>query len=245
MIVKEFVLICSGLETVTFNDMIEMDKNYLSRMLLRKRIISEHPEMVIQAQSVIIPAVNELYTYLLGTYLPCRYPTMFKLTSPSHMDSPTSLYNTVTKQTLSLLPSPDPLRSLEILGENLDEDFLLMLPSEDNDQYVLRGYVLCFPSGFNTKEKLGLKLREIHTPVPGYKEKLERSMDRFFDRLEPGKIVRRSNVGNQIPDSWGTQALTKKQWAITTHSQLYSPTGNHLYNGEEFVEEVIDMKNVF
>ena len=52
----------------------------------------------------------------------------------------------------------------------------------------------CFPNGFDTRLKLGLKLREIHDPVPGYAEKLERSMDRFFERLEVGKVVRRVNV---------------------------------------------------
>ncbi len=54
----------------------------------------------------------------------------------------------------------------------------------------------CFPAGFNTKEKLGMKLRDIHGPVPGYKQKLERSMDRFFEKLEVGKVVQRSNVSS-------------------------------------------------
>jgi hypothetical protein len=39
-----------------------------------------------------------------------------------------------------------------------------------------------------------MKLRDIHGPVPGYKEKLEKSMDRFFEKLEVGRVVRRSNV---------------------------------------------------
>jgi hypothetical protein len=60
----------------------------------------------------------------------------------------------------------------------------------------LQGYVTCFPAGFNTKEKFGLKLRDIHKPVPGYKEKLELSMDRTFDRLEVGKVIKRSNVSH-------------------------------------------------
>lgn len=75
-----------------------------------------------------------------------------------------------------------------------DEEFLLLAKGPDEDQYALKGFVLCFPSGFNTKEKFGLSLREIHTPVPGYAEKLALSMDRFFDRLEVGRAVKRSNV---------------------------------------------------
>ena len=183
-----------GLENATFNELIEMDKNYLNRIILRRKILSDHQEIALQADPTIKPAVDELYIYLTGTYLPIRYPTMFRLTSPPSVDSPTHLYNLVTKQPLPLTPPPEPTRALEILGENLDEDFLLLLPTEGGDQYVLRGYVVCFPSGFNTKEKFGLMLRDIHGPVPGYKEKLEKSMDRFFERLEVGKIVKRSNV---------------------------------------------------
>jgi hypothetical protein len=147
----------------------------------------DHHDIAIQAHPSIKPAVNELYTWLLSTYLPQRFPTMFKLT-PSH------LLNLATSEYLPLSPPSDPIQTLGILGANIDDDFLLLLPSDDGDGYVLKGFVTCFPSGFNTKEKFGLKLRDIHGPVPGYKEKLERSMDRFFERLEVGKVVLRMNV---------------------------------------------------
>jgi hypothetical protein len=164
--------------------------------------------------------VDELYTWLVGTYLPTRFPTLFTL-------NPTSLYNTVTSLPLPLSPPGDPIETLKLLGENLDEDFLLLLPSSDGDGYVLKGYGTCFPAGFNTKEKFGLKLRDIHGPVPGYKEKIGLSMDRFFDRLEVGRVVLRSN------------------WSITTHDRLFAASGNHLYAGEDVPEdEIIDIDNV-
>jgi hypothetical protein len=145
----------------------------------------DHHEIVIHASEAIKPAVDELYTWLTGVYLPTRFPTMFSL-------SRTHLHNLVTSESLPLQPPSDPIHTFELLGENLDGDFLLLLPS--NDEYELQGFVTCFPSGFNTKEKFGMKLRDIHTPVPGYKEKLEKSMDRFFERLEVGRVVQRSNV---------------------------------------------------
>jgi hypothetical protein len=197
-----------------------MDKNYLSRLTLRKQIIAEHHDIAIQASPEIKSAVDELYTWFVGTYLPTRFPTLFTL-------NPTSLYNSATSLLLPLCPPEDPVRTLEILGSNLDEDFLLLLPSSDDDGYVLKGYVTCFPAGFNTKEKFGLKLREIHGPVPGYKEKIGLSMDRFFERLEVGRVVLRSN------------------WSITTHGRLFAASGNHLYAGEDVSEdEIIDMDNV-
>jgi hypothetical protein len=180
-----------GLSNSSLSELLEMDKNYVTRINLRKQIIKDHHDIAIQASPAIKPAIDELYTWLINTYLPTRFPTMFTL-------NPSSLLNIATSQTLPLQPPSDPVKTFEILGGNLDEEFLLLLPDEDGDGYVLRGYVTCFPSGFNTKEKFGLKLRDIHKPVPGYKEKLEKSMDRFFDRLEVGKVVKRSNVGPEF-----------------------------------------------
>ncbi|KAL2072619.1 hypothetical protein VTL71DRAFT_11962 [Oculimacula yallundae] len=209
-----------GLSSSTFSELVEMDRNYLDRLEIRKQIMQEHREIAIQANSEVKPAVDELYTWLVNDYLPVRYPTMFSIT-------PLGLLNKVTSTHISLQPLPDPVKTFETLGENLDEDMLILLPSDDGDGYMLKGYVGCFPAGFNTKEKLGLKLRDIHTPVPGYKQKLELSMDRFFDRLEVGKVVKRAN------------------WSIVTDGKLFAASGLHLYEGEEKVDEEINIDTTF
>jgi hypothetical protein len=178
-----------ALTNSNLSELIEMDNNYLSRIILRKQIIKDHHEIAIQASPAIKPAIDELYSWLVTTYLPTRFPIMFTL-------STSGLLNHATSQTLPVHPASDPVQSFELIGENLDDDFLILLPSEDGDGYKLQGYVTCFPAGFNTKEKFGLKLRDIHKPVPGYKEKLELSMDRTFDKLEIGKVVKRSNVSH-------------------------------------------------
>ncbi|PSS12800.1 hypothetical protein M430DRAFT_124428 [Amorphotheca resinae ATCC 22711] len=195
-----------GLTNCPPSELIEIDKNYVDRLTLRKQIMQEHQSTVLQAQPIIQPAINELYTYLTSIYLPQRFPTIFQL-SPGGQQ----LHNLATSCTLPLEPPADPIQTLALLGANLEDDFLFLLPADDGDGYVLRGFVTCFPSGFDTREKLGLKLREIHKPVPGYKEKLELSMDRFFDRLEVGRLVRRVN------------------WSITTTPTLFTPSGTHLY----------------
>lgn len=87
-----------------------------------------------------------------------------------------------------------PLDTLRTLGGLVEDDLLFLLPSEDGDSYTLRGLVTCFPNGFDTSQKLNLKLRDIHKPVPEYKEKLEKSMDRYFSRLPVGKFIMRANV---------------------------------------------------
>ena len=159
-----------------------------------------------------------------------------------------TLLNLATSESIPLVSPFDPIKALEIIGGNIDDDFLLLLPSDDGDGYVLKGFVTCFPSGFNTKDKFGLKLRDIHKPVPGYKEKLEKSMDRFFDKIEVGKVVLRTNVSSsshcRLSYLEGQLLTIILKWAITTHDRLFAASGNHLYEGEEVQEEEVDVNNV-
>lgn len=155
------------------------------------------------------PAVLELYEYLISIYLPRRFPTVYALQEKG-------LVNHITNELLPLTPSSTET-ALQILGSNIDDELLFLLPIEngvDKGKYALQGFVTCFPSGFATREKLGLKLADIHGPVPGYAAKLEKSMDRFFASLPVGKIVKRHN------------------WGITTDDRLFAITGNHMSEAE-------------
>lgn len=215
-----------------------MDKNYQDRITYRRRIIEQNPSIAlgINNDTRIRPAILELYTFLTGTYLPKRYPEMFKI---HHTDfeygKETVLQNLVTGEiipTRASNPSTPTMTLLKSLGRHLDEDFLFLLPEEkergeekekkkkDDAKYVLEAYVACCPSGFNPAEKLGKKLRDIHGPVPRYADKLEASMDRFFGKVEVGKYVKRVN------------------WSISMTGELFLPGlgTNHAHVGDE-VEE--------
>jgi hypothetical protein len=135
---------------------------------------------------------------------------MYNLIHPSEKDAESGL----SSPRLHNIPANEyiPLRAssakeaLYTLGRHVDADILTLLPiSTDSDGspiYHLQAYVCCFPSGFKTHEKIGLPLAGIHKPVPGYKAKIEKSMDRFFAKMEHGKAVRRVN------------------WSITTNDLL-------------------------
>ncbi|TGO08025.1 hypothetical protein BTUL_0230g00070 [Botrytis tulipae] len=196
-----------------------MDQTYLDRLAARTNVIREHTPKVLQALPSSHAAIQEFYTYLTANYLPTRFPTVYSL-------HPTYLLNKVTGNHMSLTPS-SPIEALRTLGTNIDSDYLILVPSLDGDGYVLGGFIACFPAGFDTQALLGKKIRDIHKPVPKYKEKLETSMYRSFDRLEVGKIIKRVN----------------EQWSITTHSRLYVASGNHLYEDEEAKEEEFDVKD--
>jgi hypothetical protein len=201
-----------------------MDKTYKSRLAQRKSVLDQHHDIVVainndktpEEDPRIRPAISELYNFVLETYLPTRYPSMFELNAKSSL-----FQNLVTGATwpTTLSPTTPTTQALEILAQTVDEDFLILLPelssdSEEQPRYVLQAYATCFPAGFNTREKLGLRLADIHGPVPRYQERIGRSMDKFFARIEVGKFVKRFN------------------WSITINTGLFAAFGGtHAVSG--------------
>ncbi|KAF2828639.1 hypothetical protein CC86DRAFT_347042 [Ophiobolus disseminans] len=195
-----------AIENNPLSDLIAMDNSLASRCQTRKNLIETERHEVLACNPIAQPAVLELYTWLTSTYLPTRFPTVYTLT-------PTHLLNNETHDSIPLHIAPaDAETALEILGSNIDTEFFFMLPcpSEPSTKYRLEAFLNCTPSGFNTRSKLNLLLSQIHTPVPGYAQKLEKSMDRYFASLPVGKCVKRAN------------------WGISTTGDLFCLAGNHM-----------------
>lgn len=202
-----------GIETVGRNDLLLIDKTYSERLRLRESLLRQYPDDVVgvtnESDARIRLAVRELYNYLFETYLPTRYPSIFT-SCEGKISSGAMLENLVARQTLPMtMADSTPLHvALGTIAQNVDEDFFILLPQKQGDSsenvYVLEAYAACFPSGFQPKEKIGKNLADIHGPVPGYKEKLQKSMDRFFARLEPDRYVKRVN------------------WSLTVDEELFS-----------------------
>ncbi|KAJ5488832.1 hypothetical protein N7539_003722, partial [Penicillium diatomitis] len=199
----------TGIETVDRNDLILFDNTYAERLCLRESLLQQYSTDVIGVTSEtdmkIRLAVQELYSYLFATYLPKRYPKLFEVAG-KELATHTHLKNQVTGNVFPMhIANSTPLRdALKTIAENVDEDFFILFPRRqegtDEEIYILEAYAACFPSGFQPREKIGKKLADIHGPVPGYKQKLQKSMDRFFARLEPGRYVKRVNWGVTVDE---------------------------------------------
>ncbi|OQE40890.1 hypothetical protein PENCOP_c005G08105 [Penicillium coprophilum] len=229
---KENYNLTMALENLDPSELIQMDKTYKDRVTLRKSVLDQNHDIVVainndktpEEDPRIRPAISELYTFVLGKYLPTRYPSMFRLNAEGSL-----FQNLVTGATwpTTLSPATPTIQALETLSQTVDEDFLILLPeispdSEDQPRYILQAYATCFPAGFNTREKLGLRLADIHDPVPRYQEKIGRSMDKFFARIQVGKFVKRVN------------------WSITIDTGLFAAFGEtHAVSGKK--EEAIEV----
>ncbi|KAJ5235158.1 uncharacterized protein N7469_004326 [Penicillium citrinum] len=209
-----------AIENLDPSELIQMDKTYQDRITKRQAVLKKHHDIIVAVNEPrvidirIRAAVSELYTFILKDYLPTRYPSMFRLENCPE-NGPNGIFqNLVTgaKWPTRLADSEPTVRALEILTQTVDEEFLILLPDlsapKEAPVYVLQAYATCFPSGFNTREKLGLRLSDIHGPVPGYAQKLERSMDRFFAKIEVGRVIKRVN------------------WGITTETDLFAAFGS-------------------
>lgn len=217
---KEKYNLTMAIENLDPSELIQMDKTYQDRITKRQAVLKKHHDIIVAVNEPrvidirIRAAVSELYTFILKDYLPTRYPSMFRLENCPE-NGPNGIFqNLVTgaKWPTRLADSEPTVRALEILTQTVDEEFLILLPDlsapKEAPVYVLQAYATCFPSGFNTREKLGLRLSDIHGPVPGYAQKLERSMDRFFAKIEVGRVIKRVN------------------WGITTETDLFAAFGS-------------------
>lgn len=199
------------------NEFVAVDRTYEARVQLRRQIMTEYPS-TLDYRPGSEEAVYELHEWLMGIYLPRRFPTMYSLLKGEEKRAD-HLRNWVTGEDIPLRPT-SVRDALYTMGAHMDTDLLLLLPSGEDGKYHLEAFVTCFPSGFSTFEKLGLDLAAIHKPVPGYAAKLEKSMDRFFANIPLGKIVRRAN------------------WTVTTDDILHAEKGTHLYADEKHTEDV-------
>ena len=102
-------------------------------------------------------------------FLSARYPTLFSIDA-RNLTFRNNILNTTTD-----LREKDPL---EVLLDNVPEDFAIMLRNPETGCYSFRAGVICSSPGWSLGTKMGLGLQEIHEGIPDYKENVEFSTDR-------------------------------------------------------------------
>lgn len=105
-------------------------------------------------------------------FLCARYPQYFSLSEDT--ESGYIFHNGILNNKTVI----NSMHPLYVLLENVPEDFACMLRSPEDGCYYFRAGIICSSLGWNVDTKIGLQLKEIHAPIPDYKEKMEFSMDR-------------------------------------------------------------------
>lgn len=169
---------------------LELDKNYTKRIRERKELYEKHGKAVLDYMPGSQIACKELMEMCLQ-FVCARYPHYFSLSADKGM-----LYN-------SLLGTETDLKAthpLHTLLENIPEDFAIMLRDPKDGFYYFRAGVICSSLGWNVGTKIGMQLKEIHAPIPDYKEKMQLSMDRFFAKFPTDRPIQRGSWGLEVDE---------------------------------------------
>ncbi|KAN0078627.1 Protein of unknown function (DUF3445) domain containing protein [Elaphomyces granulatus] len=166
---------------------IELENTYNDRMAQRKELYVKYREDVLDFLPGSELASKELMEMVVQ-FICARYPQYFSLIGNRILEN-------------RLLGTSQDIRSkhpLEIIMDNVPEDFAIMMRDDETGHYFFRAGVLCSALGWNVASKIGLQLHQIHSPIPDYKEKMQFSMDRFFSKMPADKPIQRGSWGLEV-----------------------------------------------
>ncbi|KAF2852654.1 hypothetical protein T440DRAFT_488191 [Plenodomus tracheiphilus IPT5] len=167
---------------------IELENTYEERIKQRKQLFVDHGDAVLQALPGSQLACRELMEMALQ-FLCARYPQYFRLDATKQV-----FYNDILKTETDLAKT----LPLHVLLNNIPEDFAIMLRDDKTGFYTFRAGIICSALGWNVASKIGLRLHEIHAPIPDYREKMQFSMDRYFAKKPTDKPIQRGSWGLEI-----------------------------------------------
>ncbi|KAG8422950.1 hypothetical protein J3459_009869 [Metarhizium acridum] len=168
------------------NYWLELESTYRERITQRRDLYAQQGKEILQALPGSELACKELMEMALQ-YLGIRYPQHFRVGDGIFV-------NRILATTHDLSVA----EPLHVLLENVPEDFAVMMRDEKTGRYHLRAGVVCSSLGWKLGQKIGMGLPGVHQAVPGYKEKLAFSVDRFFTRMPASSPIQRGSWGLEI-----------------------------------------------
>ena len=201
----------------TPQDWLLIENTYYNNVRQRQKHIALEPEILtfIHNNNRTKQAVGEFYD-MVTQFLLLRYPMYFKYDFWSGMITNTITNDKFPKYSKSLIPNYQSM--VEILGRNIEEDFLILIknnPHDKEEEYIMRASLNGFPAGFDPRVNFNQPISFIHQPVPQYKSRLQFSMTKFFNNLQPDKLWVRHN------------------WGIQTHNMYFNMDTNHGRPGDK------------
>ncbi|MEH6403291.1 MAG: DUF3445 domain-containing protein [Sneathiella sp.] len=160
--------ITMGLQALREAPWMEIDENYKSDTALKNDLLTHKRSSVLAALDQSLDAQARVLK-LIEKEFSDHYPR-YEPAAPRPDNSP-----------------------LATAASMVQEDLVLMQRIEG--KIILSAACVCFPSGWNLIDKMGLEMQDIHMPVPGLNDRIGKSIDRFLEKLVPGKIVQRFNWG--------------------------------------------------
>ncbi|MEO1329150.1 MAG: DUF3445 domain-containing protein [Pseudomonadota bacterium] len=183
-----------GLRPLDLAQWIEIDAAYEPQMALRDSLIGTRPALVAGIASGPLAALGDAavaeFWSVLTAHLAERQKGVFL-------------------RQKGAIRRPDGVTVIETggigaLGRLVQEDWALLGAGADGVYRLIAG-VICFPSRWRFRERLGAPLGALHAPVPHYAETLGPRVDRVFAAMRVETPLERAN------------------WTVHRSPELYQP----------------------
>lgn len=183
---------------ITHEEWLTIDSDYEMITDHHQKVMRENPESTCLAADTpeTKAATQELYDFTMCTFVQ-RYPQYFEVKGAK-------ILNKIKGRELPRKAAASGLSSeelLRVLCENAEEDFLLLEYHAESDEYMQRAAAGVSSVNYLWTDKNNKKMTDIHARVPGYKEKLQFSMNKYFSKMKVGQWVQRITWLIQIADS--------------------------------------------
>lgn len=167
-----------GTGPVPLEEWLVRDEVFAEQMAYRERLLTDRPSDVRATAPGAEAAVAELLALVLDRLAQ----------DPGYDVGPAA----VTRPDGAVVATDG--APLEVLGQLIQEDLLILEKPEDEAEHRLTAGVLCFPSNWTLAEKMGKGLTRIHLPVEVYTDDIARRVQRMFDALRPLAPLMRANL---------------------------------------------------
>ena len=217
-----------GIGRLDWNDWIELDNEWIRYHNEKlSRLFDEHAFLSCRTAPEAYDAALETME-LLSEYLVHRYPSLFEYQF-DHNDKNKKQIRIKATNEIYPIRSEDPLKYASLL---IEDDLALMIEGSD-EQYYLKAGSIVLPGFWRLEDKFNMSLAQIHLSgkVPQYKEKLEQSMERFFQKMTPENPVVRHNYGIQTDNNlaWASSIGPEETYGVVSHTDERTLTIEDLY----------------
>ncbi|KPB04572.1 heme-dependent oxidative N-demethylase family protein [Bacillus sp. CHD6a] len=215
---------------------VEVTKGYLEDIKLKRSLLSKHHSRCFQSFPHTNRAQWEAMELIL-TDLTSFFPESFHLKKEGKKHI---FINQLTQEKHEFKLGDDSTlldEPLDFIGRHVQEDLIIMM-QRDGDLYLDAGQ-LCFPANWSLAFNHGMSFKNIHFPIPGFKEEgLDERILQFLLRLEAGNPWGRKN--------WSLMAGNKMDTSLETFDQWGKDRKNvTVENAGEFVHLRVEVQKLF
>ena len=140
--------------------------------------------------------------------------------------------------------SSDLRPAITTAGLLVQED-LIMIQQKPDEKFYLTAGSLCFPSDWSLKEKLGLPIQEIHSPIPTLNRNLGKTIDLFLAKMQVQQQYWRVNfllsTSPQLSQLKNVEELNQYRKKPITRENIHCL---YLRNERETLTKLKESKNI-